>query len=163
MSEITLQPVARSFLESIAAGLHIEPERLKAAEGALPPSHVAKRALDNLARGCSPLWCVPFNIIDESGTLVVGGCGFKGAPDRGEVEVGYGIAAACLQRGYGSRGVRLLLEMAKVAGILKVIAHIAPGNAASAALAHSLGFSQGAAAVDSDGENVVRWVWKCDT
>ena len=163
MHSITLQPISEFVLERIAAGLPVELDGLRAAEGALPPPHVAKRALGNLARGCMPLWSVPFNIIDESGSLVVGGCGFKGAPDQGEVEIGYGIAASCMRRSFGSRGVTALLEMAKTAGICRVVAHITPDNVASSALAKSVGFTEEGAVVDSEGEHVIRWLWKSET
>lgn len=162
MSAISLQPVALCVLQRIVSGLPMEAGGLSLAEGALPPSHVAQRALNKLAQGCLPLWCVPFNIVDGLEALVVGGCGFKGAPDLGEVEIGYGIAPSCTRRGYGARGVSLLLEMAKNAGICRVVAHIAPANLASSALARSVGFTEESALVDSEGEYVIRWMWKSD-
>ena len=162
MFDVELQAISERALEQLVAGLSVELSRYRVIEGALPPPHVAKRALINLARGCSPNWAVPFNIVHVPDGRVVGGCGFKGEPVAGVVEIGYGIALSCMRRGFAKKGVGLILEMARAANIRAVIAHISAGNEASAALARSLGFIAESPVVDSDGEEVVRWRWKSD-
>jgi RimJ/RimL family protein N-acetyltransferase len=162
MLDVKLQAVSERVLEHVVSGLPVEIPGYKVADGALPPPHVAKRALDNVARGCSPMWAVPFNIVSVLDALVVGGCGFKGAPVEGVVEIGYGIAPTCMRRGFAKRGVGLMLEMARASNIREVIAHISAENEPSAALARSIGFIAEGPVVDSDGEEVVRWRWKSD-
>ena len=74
------------------------------------------------------------------------------------VEIGYGVAPACWRRGYALGGISQLLELAKEsAEISQVIAHIAPDNQASSALARRLNFSADAGLIEEDGELLVRW------
>ena len=155
---IELQPIPTGWLEQIAAGASPAGKGFIVVDGALPPPHVARRSLDHLSRGCAALWCVPFNIVTIVERRIVGGCGFKGAPDAGLVEIGYGVAPACWRRGYALGGISQLLELAKEsAEISQVIAHIAPDNQASSALARRLNFSADAGLIEEDGELLVRW------
>lgn len=161
MSEINpieLQQIPTAWLQQIAAGRLPTSPQLGIVEGALPPPHVAKRALAHLARGDERLWCVPFNIVSINPRQIVGGCGFKGAPSARVVEIGYGVAPACWQRGYARSGVSRLLELGAATGeIDAVIAHIAPDNSASSALAQRLGFSADGGLMEVDNEQMVRW------
>jgi [ribosomal protein S5]-alanine N-acetyltransferase len=155
---IELHPVRTRWLEQIAAGTPPASVGIVVVDGALPPPHVAQRSLDHLARGCAALWCVPFNIVTIVERRIVGGCGFKGPPDAGVVEIGYGVAPSCWRRGYALAGVSGLLELAnESAEISQVIAHIAPDNQASSALARRLNFSADAGLIEEDGELLVRW------
>jgi RimJ/RimL family protein N-acetyltransferase len=153
-----LRPITISALEAIRAGRPAKLEGLVAAEGALPPPHVAERTLRLLAEGCPPEWALPYNIIDAENERIVGGCGFKGAPIDGVVEIGYGVAAACQRQGYASHGVRSLVARAVESGAVSVVtACIAPGNLASETVAARAGFLPGTLIADESGEQVVRW------
>lgn len=129
-----------------------------AAEGALPPPHVAARALAQLDAGVPAFWCVPLLILDKSDGAVLGGCTFKGPPKQGEVEIAYGVATAVRGRGIATEAVRQLLSLATGEGsVYTVVAEILPSNIASSKLVSRLGFSKGVTFVDTDGETAVRW------
>ncbi|MDR7135623.1 RimJ/RimL family protein N-acetyltransferase [Lysobacter niastensis] len=128
--------------------------------GALPPRHVAVRALTHLDAGTPPLWCMPFLIMPRSHDAILGGCTFKAAPVDGRVEIGYGVAPSHRGRGIATAAVTQLLYLAAASGIVRqVIAHVLPGNFASATVVSRLGFEMGSSFVDTDDEEVVRWTW----
>ena len=61
----------------------------------------------------------------------VGGIGFKGQPDGGCVEIGYGLAPSARGNGYAAEAVVALLAIAADHGLSKVIADTALDNIAS--------------------------------
>jgi RimJ/RimL family protein N-acetyltransferase len=61
----------------------------------------------------------------------VGGIGFKGQPDGGCVEIGYGLVPSARGHGYVAEAVVALLAMAADNGLSKVIADTALDNIAS--------------------------------
>ena len=61
----------------------------------------------------------------------VGGIGFKGQPDGGCVEIGYGLAPSARGHGYAAEAVVALLAMAADHGVSRVIADTALDNIAS--------------------------------
>ncbi len=61
----------------------------------------------------------------------VGGIGFKGRPDGGCVEIGFGLAPSARGHGYAAEAVVALLAVAADHGLSKVIADTAPDNVAS--------------------------------
>ncbi|KQV59077.1 MULTISPECIES: GNAT family N-acetyltransferase [unclassified Duganella] len=129
-------------------------------EGALPPPHVAARALKQLEAGVPDLWCVPFLIIARPEGMVLGGCTFKGPPTNGDVEIAYGVAKPARGRGVATAAIGQLLALpAKDCGVRQVVAEILPSNAASSKVVSRLGFSAQETVVDSDGEAVVRWIY----
>lgn len=133
-------------------------------EGAMPPVHVALRALAQLEGGTPALWCTPFLILSESRDTVLGGCTFKGMPVDGSVEIGYAVAANSRGRGVATAAVGQLLQIAAQSGLVRVVvAHIVPGNVASSRVVARLGFSKGDSLVDPNGETVVRWTWRVAT
>ena len=72
---------------------------------------------------------------------IVGSGGFKSGPRDGRVEIGYGIAPMCRRRGYGTEGVRLLVEEAFASErIDEVFAEVAVWNEASQSLLRKIGF-----------------------
>lgn len=155
---IELVPIARPVLEAIRAGRTPDSFGVAVAEGALPPVHVAERSLWLLDRGCPSKWALPFNMVDTSSNTIVGGCGFKGAPAQGLVEIGYGVARTFQCRGFATYAVRSLLGHAVESGLVcAVVAHIVPGNIASEIVASRSGFVPGSLVVDPTGEMVVRW------
>ena len=121
--------------------------------GALPPAFVAQRALDRIARGGSEFWCATFLIVRDDGEIV-GGCGFKGEPADGRVEIAYGIAPAHRRQGAAAVAVQALLDLAFANGVRKVFAEILPENTASIAVVRKLGFRFDGTRVDEDGDVV---------
>lgn len=61
----------------------------------------------------------------------VGGIGFKGQPDGGCVEIGYGLAPSARGHGYAAEAVVALLAMAADHGLSRVIADTTLDNIAS--------------------------------
>jgi RimJ/RimL family protein N-acetyltransferase len=61
----------------------------------------------------------------------VGGVGFKGPPDNGCVEIGYGLAPSARGHGYAAEAVIALMAVAAEHGVFKVIADTTLDNTAS--------------------------------
>lgn len=80
-------------------------------------------------------------VADETGT-VVGELGTKGPPDRGRVEIGYGLAAPSRGRGLGTAAVRALVEiLARRPDLTTLEAAVALDNLPSQRLLERLGFA----------------------
>lgn len=160
-AHVKLVPLDLPNLRRLAAS---EPADFSAPEGALPPAHVAARALLQLEAGTPAQWCVPYLIaIGDSGEIV-GGCTFKGEPVDGRVEIGYGVARSARCRGIATAAVSQLLKLAAASGLVREVeAHILPGNIASSKVVSGLGFAPGQAIVDPDGERVVPWAYRIAT
>ncbi|HEY0396186.1 MAG TPA: GNAT family N-acetyltransferase [Candidatus Elarobacter sp.] len=89
---------------------------------------------------------------------VVGLIGFKDPPANGEVEIGYGIAAARRRRGHASHAVALVLETARRdAAIRAVVAETDAANRASQLVLEKNGFVRDGTRLDSSGGEVLRW------
>lgn len=165
------QVVETAMIELVSLGLpnlrrlaRSEPADLQAPDGALPPAHVAVRALSQLEAGVPADWCVPLLIVSTESGHILGGCRFKGAPIDGRVEIGYGVAQAARRRGIATAAVSELLRLAASSGLARhVDAHILPGNVASAGVVSRLGFSRVGTVVDPDGELVVHWTFPVAT
>jgi RimJ/RimL family protein N-acetyltransferase len=63
--------------------------------------------------------------------LAIGGLGFKGQPDDGCVEIGYGLAPSARGHGYAAEAVIALLTVASDHGLVRVIADTTLDNVAS--------------------------------
>jgi len=160
-AEIDLVPLDLPNLRRLAAS---EPAYLEAPDGALPPSHVAARSLSQLDAGVPANWCVPFLIVTKASREILGGCGFKGEPSNGRVEIGYGVAESARCRGIATAAVVELLKLAASSGLVRhVDAHIVPDNVASSKVVSHLGFSPGDTIIDPDGELVVHWAYPVAT
>jgi RimJ/RimL family protein N-acetyltransferase len=61
----------------------------------------------------------------------IGGIGFKGQPEGGCVEIGYGLAPSARGRGYAAEAVVALLSVAADHGLSRVIADTTLDNIAS--------------------------------
>jgi RimJ/RimL family protein N-acetyltransferase len=61
----------------------------------------------------------------------IGGTGFKGQPDGGCVEIGYGLVPSARGHGYAAEAVTALLGVATDNGLSKVIADTTADNIAS--------------------------------
>lgn len=159
MPEIELVQLTREELHGLS-GAQPSTRFDGALEGALPPSHVAARALQQLEAGMLAFWCAPFLIVARLDGAVLGGCTFKGAPSDGEVEIAYGVAKPMRGRGVATAAIGQLLKLAaNDRSVKRVIAEILPSNLASSKVVMRLGFRERETYVDSDGETVVRWIY----
>jgi RimJ/RimL family protein N-acetyltransferase len=116
------------------------------------------RVRRQLDEGCPPFWTCTFAVVRQRDQRIVGGCGFKGAPVNGRVEIGYGISAACRREGAATAAVGRLLSLAFAAGATAVLAQVLPDNVASTGVLWKHGFRNTGTQVDPDGTVVVEWV-----
>jgi len=131
-----------------------------APEGALPPPHVADRALKQLEAGVPAFWCAPFLIIARPEGTILGGCTFKGMPSNGDVEIAYGVAKSMRGRGIASAAVAQLVKLAAAdRSVQQVVAEILPSNISSSKVVAGVGFMARGTFIDTDGETVVRWIY----
>lgn len=162
-TEVELVRIDLPNLRRLAAA-ELPDFRVPVSDGALPPPHVASRALSQLDADTPAFWCIPFLVVAKASGAVLGGCGFKGAPINGSVEIGYGVAKSERGRGVATAAVAQLLKLAATSGtVQQVVAHILPNNTASSRLVARLGFAKGHSLVDSDGELVVHWAYPVAT
>jgi RimJ/RimL family protein N-acetyltransferase len=155
---VVLEALSRDHLTVLAQGDAPSGLAARAAAGALPPASVARRALERLDAGGTPSWCEVFAIARRADGSIVGGCGFKGDPVDGRVEIFYGVAPAQRGQGIATAAVRLLLARSFTLGARTVLAEILPGNLASARTVQACGFVCQGRRVAEDGEVVVQWL-----
>ncbi len=88
------------------------------------------------------LWYTDWTISLRKENIVIGGIGFKGAPDeKAEVEIGYGIDEPYRRQGYGLEAVNAMLEWAySNEKVYFVMAETVPDNRASQELLKKAGF-----------------------
>jgi RimJ/RimL family protein N-acetyltransferase len=72
-----------------------------------------------------------YRITRLSDGQAVGGIGFKGQPEDGCVEIGYGLAPSARGLGFAAEAVVALLSVAADHGLSRVIAETTPDNIAS--------------------------------
>lgn len=72
-----------------------------------------------------------YRITRLSDGLAVGGIGFKGQPDAGCADVGYGLAPSARGHGYAAEAVAALLTLAADNGLTRVVADTTRDNIAS--------------------------------
>ncbi|MBU1305810.1 MAG: GNAT family N-acetyltransferase, partial [Alphaproteobacteria bacterium] len=91
--------------------------------------------------------------------MVVGLCSYKGPPDlNGVVEIGYGVAPSCRQRGYATRAVAHLLTVAaRDSSIRSMVAETTTENLASQRVLERNGFVRGSKRIDPEDGEVVLW------
>ena len=155
----TLQPISRADLQVLADAGVPDGVAGRTADGALPPPFVAKRSLAQLAQGQEERWCHGFYIVRDTDGCVVGGCGFKGDPMCGQVEIGYAVSPACRNQGAATQGVRELIQRAFATGaVSEILAQVNPANASSTRIVQKLGFARGEVEAGEGGELLVQWV-----
>jgi RimJ/RimL family protein N-acetyltransferase len=126
-------------------------------EGALPPDFILAGAREALSEGRSALWHSSFVFIDEAAGEVVGSGGFKGEPQAGAVEIGYGVAPTRRGRGWASKAVAALADLAlRERGIVDVCAETATDNLPSQHVLLNSGFiAVGERQSDEDGKLIL--------
>lgn len=104
------------------------------------------QAYEEMLTGCLAypeqyLWYVPWKIcLIESGTFVGDIC-FKGLPESGQPEIGYGILEAYQRNGYATEAVSAMCQWAFMQeGVEAVEAETAPDNEASQKVLLKTGF-----------------------
>jgi RimJ/RimL family protein N-acetyltransferase len=70
----------------------------------------------------------------------IGGIGFKGRPDGGCVEVGYGLSPSARGHGYAAEALGALLTVAAAHGLSRVVADTTGDNVASRRTLERAGF-----------------------
>ena len=89
-----------------------------------------------------------YRITRLSDGRAIGGIDFKGLPDGGCVEIGYGLAPSARGQGYAAEAITALLSVAADHGILSVIADTTLDNIASHRTLNRAGFHR----ADTDAE-----------
>ena len=98
----------------------------------------------------------PWQVVDASSGLVVGGAGLHGPPDAdGTVEIGYGIVESFRGRGIATDAVARVCALATSHGAHRVIAETDADNAASQRTLQRNGF------LERDGDATSIW-WSLD-
>ena len=98
----------------------------------------------------------PWQVIERETGLLVGGAGFKGAPDdEGVVEIGYGLAPVARGRGLAAEAVAALVEHARSRGVRTIRAEVDVANGPSLRVLERLGFAR------VDDSALVTW-WRRD-
>ena len=127
--------------------------------GAVSP--VWLEALRNAAaqRGGPNPWRHGFFIIEKESGEIVGGAGFKGAPDAaGMVEIAYGVVPSREGRGYATEAARALIHFASNDARVRTIrAHTLPEANASTRVLAKCGFVHVGPVVDPEDGPVWRW------
>jgi len=88
-----------------------------------------------------------YRIIRAEDGRTIGGIGFKGGPDNGRVEIGYGLAPSARGHGYAAEAVVALLAIAADHAVATVVAETEPDNVASQRTLVRAGFRR----VDAEG------------
>ena len=101
-------------------------------------------------------------IIERTSGAFVGQIGFHGAPGYNglgaadAVELGYAVEEAYRGRGYATEAARGMIGWARSRGIDRILASVAPHNAASLAVVRRLGMREVTSVVDEvDGPEIV--------
>ena len=154
----SLLQLSTPALEALAASRVPEGLKLGVELDSLPPAFVAVRSLELAAAGHPTPWSTSFLIVNDEDSRVVGGCGFKTAPNQGRVEVGYGVAPMARGKGAATAALKMLVHRAFEAGATDVLAEVASSNHASTRVVQKAGFKDVGARVDNENEYVVQWV-----
>ena len=83
-----------------------------------------------------------YRITRASDGQAIGGIGFKGQPDYGSVEIGYGLAPSARGLGYAAEAVTALLTVATRYGLDRVVAETDRANIASQRTLERAGFTR---------------------
>ncbi|MGI8844603.1 MAG: GNAT family N-acetyltransferase [Thermoleophilaceae bacterium] len=83
-----------------------------------------------------------YQIRRQSDGLAIGGVGFKGPPDGGVVEIGYGLVPSARGQGYATEALGTLVQIAAGLGVTTIRADTNLDNVASQRTLEDAGFYQ---------------------
>lgn len=161
-TRLRLEPALYSDLLAVGLGDAVLAETLGAA---VAPDWAGHDAMDAIERTRDRLadnpalaqWWMHFIIHDADNTLIGLG-GFKGAPEHGQVEIGYEIAPAYRLRGLATEAARGMVDHALAdPRVEHVLAHTLPVDSASTTILQRLGLRFIQALDDPDDGPVWRW------
>jgi RimJ/RimL family protein N-acetyltransferase len=116
-------------------------------KGQLSPVWLARLA----ASAAVDPWVHGYALVQRGSATVVGGCGFKGPPADGIVEIAYGVSLEQRNRGYATEAAAALVAYAfERAEVSVVRAHTLPNSAASQRVLEKCGFEHIGEFVDAD-------------
>ncbi len=122
--------------------------------GEVSPDYVARLQIST----APDPWQFGFAVLLESANLVIGSCGYKGAPRDGWVEIGYGIAPAYCGRGYATEVAEALIAYAFTNKEVKTVrAHTLPEKNASGRVLGKCGFQLIGGVNDPEDGLIWRW------
>ena len=160
--------VLSPFLPAQLLALIEAPERF-AAVGGLPAAQglrefmvsgeVSADYLQTLRAASTPdPWAIGYAIVHRADQLVVGACGFKGAPRDLQAEIAYGIVPGYQRKGLATEAARALVGFALADERVELIlAHTAPQPNASTHVLRKIGFRTTGQVIDPDDGPVWRW------
>jgi RimJ/RimL family protein N-acetyltransferase len=142
---LELVPADSAHAKAALAGNAALGQSLQATVPSSWPPHfvdptVYRTTLEGLAVGPSA-WSLHF-IVLKQGRVVVGTCGYRGAPTSdGTVRLGYAVVPDHQRHGYASEAVRGLVSNAFAASVVRrAIAETAPDSAAAVGVLRKCGF-----------------------
>ena len=104
-------------------------------------------------------WTHSFTMVAREGGATLGGCAFKGPPDRdGVVEIAYGVEPECQGHGYATEAASALVTFAFRDATVRVVrAHTLPDRNASTRVLTKCGFTRLGEVMDPEDGLVWRW------
>lgn len=155
-----IEPARLAWLEALAEsdaaftrefGIPVAPGWIGSPEALPYFTHVAE------VRDADP-WG-SYVLFDDDGTLV-GLVGFKGSPDDGTVEIGYSVAPDRQGWGLATFAARQLIDRARAAGVVLVLAHTVPELSPSTSVLTTCEFRRTGLVDDPDGDEGLVWRWE---
>ncbi|MDQ2737629.1 MAG: GNAT family N-acetyltransferase [Actinomycetota bacterium] len=83
-----------------------------------------------------------YTVVRAGDGQAIGGIGFKGQPDDGSVEIGYGLARSARGNGYAAEAARALVKLAREQGLSRIVANTDKDNTASQRTLEHAGFTK---------------------
>jgi ribosomal-protein-alanine N-acetyltransferase len=161
MTRIRVVPATVEHLQALADGPDAFQERFgwQVEPGYLGDEFAAAipHSIEAITTGGIPPEWFSHLFVHVADQKVMGLGGFKGAPEAGVIEIGYGVAPSYEGQGYATEAARLLLAKAQAAGCTTATAHTLAEPNASTAILTKLGFEQTGEAEDPAAGTIWRW------
>lgn len=140
-ARLLLRPVTLALVRALVGGRRLDDWAADyPTEGDLVLAGLLDRAGPAAWSGADAAWGHR-QVVERPSGLVVGGIGFAGPPEHGEVEVGYGIVPSRQRRGYATEAVLVMAALAwRHPAVTAVMASTEPGNVASRRVLEKAGF-----------------------
>lgn len=145
---LTLRPWQTADLESLAE-ICSDPGVMKyVGAGELWPIDRCRQFIEKNSRLLKEHGYCQWAVELKDSRQVVGFCGF--IPHEGDVEIGWRLARLCHGFGFGLEAAEAAIQLARRAGLSRVVARVQTENAASLRLAERLGMTK-TASLSRDG------------